>query len=102
MKKYKNQDGVELNYQGTDVHKVLVREVVSEAIKILYTYRMDSPQSMGWAIQECQEFLRVNFDLMDDAGRSDEWRIMQFNRNRAVEDQVDSVEEMEAKVKEMF
>ena len=102
MNKYKNQEGIELNYQGSDSHKTLVREVVREAIKILSTYRIDSPESMGWAIQECQEFLRVNFDLMDDAGRSDEWRIMQFNRNRAVEDQVNSIEEMETKVKEMF
>ena len=63
MKKYKNQDGISLNYTGKDSHQVLVREVVSEALKILSTYRMDSPESMGWAIQECKEFLRVNFNL---------------------------------------
>ena len=63
MKKYKNQDGISLNYTGRDSHQVLVREVVSEALKILSTYRMDSPESMGWAIQECKEFLRVNFNL---------------------------------------
>tara|TARA_B100000287_G_C19961000_1_gene514432 strand:+ start:114 stop:434 length:321 start_codon:yes stop_codon:yes gene_type:complete len=34
--------------------------------------------------------------------RSDEWRIEQFNRNRAVEDQVSTIEEMETKVSEMF
>ena len=51
MEKYTNQEGIGLNYQGDDSHKVLVREVVSEAVKILSTYRMDSPQSMGWAIQ---------------------------------------------------
>ena len=63
MKKYKNQDGIELNYQGKDLHSKLVQEVVMEAIKILSTYRVDSPQSMMWAMQECQDFLRVNFNL---------------------------------------
>ena len=63
MEKYKNQDGISLNYMGKDSHQVLVREVVREAIKILSTYRIDSPQSMMWAMQECQEFLRVNFNL---------------------------------------
>ena len=70
MEKYKNQDGVELNYTGKDVHSKLVREVVRKALKILSTYRMDSPESMGWAIQECKEFLRVNFNLRR---QKDEW-----------------------------
>ena len=70
MEKYKNQDGISLNYTGKDVHSKLVREVVKEALKILSTYRMDSPESMGWAIQECKEFLRVNFNLRR---RKDEW-----------------------------
>ena len=34
--------------------------------------------------------------------RGDEWRIDQFNRNRAIEDQVSTIEEMEEKVKELF
>ena len=101
MEKYTNQDGIALNYTGTDSHQLLVREVVGEALRILSTYRMDSPQSMGWAIQECKRFLRVNFDIKE-SGRSDEWRIMQFNRNRAVEDQVSTIEEMEQRVKDMF
>ena len=63
MEKYTNQDGIALNYEGDDSHKVLVREVIAEAVKILSTYRVDSPQSMMWAMQECQEFLRVNFNL---------------------------------------
>ena len=63
MEKYMNQEGISLNYTGKDIHSKLVREVVSEALKILSTYRMDSPQSMMWAMQECQEFLRVNFNL---------------------------------------
>ena len=39
--------------------------------------------------------------LHTDTQTIDEWRISQFNRNRAQEDQVSSVDEMEAKVKEM-
>ena len=34
--------------------------------------------------------------------RTDEWRIEQFNRNRAPKDQVKTIEEMEEKVKEFF
>ena len=34
--------------------------------------------------------------------RSDEWRIEQFNRNRAVKDQVSTIEEMVEKVKKLF
>ena len=63
MEKYKNQDGIALNYEGDDSHKVLVREVVSEAIRILNTYQMSSSQSMMWAIQRCESFLRVNFNV---------------------------------------
>ena len=93
MNKYKNQEGISLNYTGKDSHQVLVREVVREAVKILSTYRVDSPESMGWAIQQCKEFLRVNFNIKD-SGRSDEWIVEQYNRNRSVEDQITSVEEI--------
>ena len=34
--------------------------------------------------------------------RSDEWRISQFNRNRAREDQVTTIEELDDKVTELF
>ena len=61
--KYKNKDGIELSYHGNDSHKVLVREVISEAIKILSTYQLDSKQSMGWAIQRGTDFLKENFNL---------------------------------------
>ena len=40
--------------------------------------------------------------LVDSNERTDEWRISQFNRNRAVENQVKTIEEMEDKVKELF
>ena len=34
--------------------------------------------------------------------RTDEWRIEQFNRNRAPEDQVKTIEEMEERIKNMW
>ena len=98
--KYKNKDGIELNYSGDDSHKVLVREVVEEAIKILSTYRIDSKESMSWAINEGVNFLKENFDIKE--GRSDEWVIEQFNRNRAPEEQVHSIQEMSDRVEDLF
>ena len=38
MKKYKNKDGIELNFTGNDSVSVLTREVISEAIKLLSFY----------------------------------------------------------------
>ena len=38
MSKYKNKDGIELNYTGNDLQSKLTKEVVTEAIKILTTY----------------------------------------------------------------
>ena len=34
--KYKNKEGLELNYKGDDIHKTLVKEVISQAIKIFF------------------------------------------------------------------
>ena len=66
MSKYKNKDGISLNYAGDDSHKVLVREVVEEAIRILNTYQMDSSKSMEWAIQRGTNFLEENFDIKEE------------------------------------
>ena len=33
--------------------------------------------------------------------KNDEWRVNQFNRNRAIEDQVSTIEEMESRVNEI-
>tara|TARA_B100000287_G_C20245931_1_gene628046 strand:- start:173 stop:490 length:318 start_codon:yes stop_codon:yes gene_type:complete len=100
--KYKNKDGISLNYDGDDSHKILVREVISEAIKILSTYRIDSKESMSWAINEGIDFLKVNFDIENKNKRSDEWRIQQFNRDRLLEDRVSTIEELEEKIRKMF
>ena len=63
MKKYKNKDGIELNYTGSDYHQQLVREVVSEAVKMLEF----APSYKGWekANTKCKKFLRINFNIGD-------------------------------------
>ena len=98
--KYKNKDGIELNFTGNDGLTLLVKEVVSEAVKILGVYDSSSKMSMNMAIGNTKEFLKTNFNI--DKERSDEWRINQFNRNRSVEDQVSTIEEMKKKVEELF
>ena len=102
MEKYKNQDGIALNYEGDDSHKVVVREVIAEAIRIMNTYQINSPQSMMWAMEECKRFLQVNFSL-DEQNELDEMELVsQFNRNRAPEDWVQTYEEMQLKIKQMY
>jgi len=101
VEKYKNQDGIALNYEGDDSHKVLVREVVGEAIRILSTYQMNSPQSMMWAMQRCEDFLRINFNLVEQIELDEMELISQFNRNRAPEDWVDSMDDMQQRIKEI-
>ena len=61
--KYKNKDGIELSMTGKDSHQVLVREVISEAIKILSSYNHFDDKSKDWAIQKCKDFLQENFNL---------------------------------------
>ena len=63
--KYKNKDGISLNYQGDDSHKVLVREVVEEAIKILNMYDRSCKISMGMAMMNTKKFLKTNFNIGD-------------------------------------
>ena len=101
MKKYKNKEGISLNYDGDDSHKILVREVISEALKILNMYDRSCKISMGMAMSNTKKFLRTNFDIgRDKSERSDTWRIEQYNRNRAPEDQVKTIEEMESRINE--
>jgi hypothetical protein len=66
MSKYKNKDGISLNYQGDDTHKVLVREVIEESIKILSMYDRSCKISMGMAMNNTKKFLRANFDIGDN------------------------------------
>ena len=61
--KYKNKDGIELNYSGNDIQSTLTKEVVEEAIKILNMYDRSCKISMGMAMNNTKKFLRSNFDL---------------------------------------
>ena len=77
------------------------KETIKEAIKILNMYDRSCKISMGMAMNNTKKFLRDNFNLDSKSERSDEWRIKQFNRNRASENQVSTIEEMEKKVNEI-
>ena len=66
MSKYKNKDGIELNFSGNDLQSELTREVVSEAIKILTTYNRFDARSAEWALNRGVNFLKDNFDLWGD------------------------------------
>jgi len=46
--------------------------------------------------------LRKENEKLKKTYRGDEWRIEQFNRNRAPKDQVKTIKEMEEKIKEFF
>ena len=63
--KYKNKDGIELNYTSNDTHTKLVKEVVGEAIKLLSFYDRNCMISMNMAMGNCKKFLKENFDLED-------------------------------------
>ena len=41
-------------------------------------------------------------EKIDKRARDDEWRIKQFNRNRSIEQQVSTIEELEEEVKKLF
>jgi hypothetical protein len=66
MSKYKNKDGIELNYTSNDVQSTLTKEVVGEAIKILTTYNRMDGRSVEYALHRGVNFLKDNFDLWGD------------------------------------
>ena len=114
MAKYKNNDGIELSFTNNDSHTQLVKEVIEEAIKILGEYNKSDLRSAEWSLHRGVNFLKDNFDIEEDYpynvefgdGRTKEdmeeldtqCRIRAFNRNRSVEDQVSTIEEIEKKV----
>ena len=61
--KYKNKDGIELNFTGDDGLTLLVKEVVSEAVKMLGIYDSSSTTSMNMAIGNTKDFLKTNFNI---------------------------------------
>ena len=64
--KYKNKQGIELNYSGNDIQSKLTREVVEKAIKILTTYNRMDGRSVEYALHRGVNFLKDNFDLWGD------------------------------------
>ena len=101
MEKYKNKDGIELNYSSNDIQSTLTKEVVEEAIKILGMYDRSCKISMGMAMMNTKKFLKTNFDIGSKSERNDEWKINQFNRNRIASDKVSSIEELEKRINEI-
>ena len=61
--KYKNKNGVSLNYTGKDTHSELVREVVREAVKMLGMYDRNCKISMNMAMGHCKKLLKQSLDL---------------------------------------
>ena len=64
--KYKNKDGIELNFTADDGLTLLVKEVVSEACKILNEYNRFDDKSAEWAIGRGISFLKTNFNIEDE------------------------------------
>ena len=64
--KYKYKDGIELSYTGNDAHQVLVREVVSEAVRLCSEYNWSDEISMRFALARTKDFLIENFNLEDE------------------------------------
>ena len=67
--KYKNKDGISLNYEGSDSHKVLVREVIEEAVRLCSEYNWHDEVSMRFALENTKNFLIENFNLEKKNGR---------------------------------
>ena len=63
MDKYKNKDGIELNFTGNDSVSVLTREVITEAIKLLSFYDRNCKISQGMAMSNTKKFLKTNFNM---------------------------------------
>ena len=61
MSKYKNKDGISLSYTGNDVQSNLVKEVVSEAIRMLGAPRPYPHVTCNDVIK----FLKENFDIVE-------------------------------------
>jgi hypothetical protein len=63
--KYKNKDGIELNYTGNDYGQKLTREVIEEAINIFMGYNRSDARSAEWALHRGVNFLKDNFNIGD-------------------------------------
>ena len=75
------------------------KELIKELYSMSKNYNWHDLTSMRFALDEIKNFIQKHF-LSDE--RSDEWKIEQFNRNRAPEDQVSTIKEMKERVNEIF
>ncbi len=71
MTEYKNRDGIELSYTGDDTHTKLVKEVISEAVRMCSQYNWYDKTSMRFTLGNVKDFLIENFDLNNN-GENDE------------------------------
>ncbi len=60
--RYKNKNGISLNYSSDDIHTKLVKEVIVEAITILENNKVD----------DAMNFLIENFDIKTVGDYTDE------------------------------
>ena len=67
--KYKDKNGISLNFNGKDTTSVLVKEVISEAVRLCGEYNWHDEMSMRFALQKTKDFLIENFDLEKKNGR---------------------------------
>ena len=67
MEKYKNEDGIELSYEGhqDDVHAQLLKETVREGLSILDMPDKTSLRQHHYTVKLCKEFFELNFALND-------------------------------------
>ena len=70
MTKYKNKQGIELNFTGNDMQSKLVKEVVEEAINIFQGYNKFDARSAEWALSRGINFLKENFNIKE---RGSKW-----------------------------
>ena len=63
--KYKNKNGISLNYSGDDIHTRLVKEVISKAVTMLEDSITISPLTKGGRVTDTIDFLKENFDVGD-------------------------------------
>ena len=81
-------------------HEVRITELEQQVLKLEMEKAelTDEVKRLGGDLESLVE--RVPSAYLNPRG--DEWRIEQFNRNRAAEDQVKTIEELDDKVKEIF
>ena len=63
--KYKNKNGIMLNYTSDDIHTRLVKEVISNAVTMLEDSITISPLTKDGRVTDTIDFLKENFDIGD-------------------------------------